>query len=235
MPTYRKLTIAQLCEICDERGISHENCKYKRELINAIEQNDLHSENVLEDGNSDDSEIDDVEQEEPLERGSEYDDEVQLGHNDDVIIDDTDTRGASAESETVTELRLRLALAREQRAMQEQAWQIEQHRAEMRNSGSLYNCNTLNMELKDIKSLLPTLCDTDVLSFFLTYERVLTINGVDTALWCRLLPGQLSPKVLKTFSRLSLEETQDYQKKSRTLSSRHINLMPQVTSVRFEA
>jgi len=137
MPTYEKMSIAQLREICNERRISHENCKYKRELTNAIKQNDLRSENVLEDRNSDDGEIDDVEREESLERGYRYDDEVQLDHNDDVIIAGTDTRGASAESETVTELRLRLALAREQRAMQEQAWQIEQHRAEMRNSGSL--------------------------------------------------------------------------------------------------
>jgi len=211
MPTYRRMKMAQLRDICNERGIEVEQYKYKREFVTALEQYDLQNANVSD--NSDNSgNATDVEDDILHERDVvDFDNEIRGGHGGDNIIADTDSRGVGVESETVTELRLRLALAREERLMQEQAWNIEQQRAGMTNGVSIDH-NALNMGVKDIKSLLPTLCDTDVLSFFLTYERVLTINDVDVSLWSRLLPGQLSPRALKTFSRLSIEETQDYQK-----------------------
>jgi len=49
MPTYRRLTVAHLRELCDDRGIDGVNYTYKRELIHALEQHDLENENMIED------------------------------------------------------------------------------------------------------------------------------------------------------------------------------------------
>jgi len=47
------------------------------------------------------------------------------------------------------------------------------------------------------------------LTYFMTFERVLELNGVDRALWARILPAQLSQKALKIFARLSIEESRN--------------------------
>jgi len=53
--------------------------------------------------------------------------------------------------------------------------------------------------------------DNDVLSFFMAMERVLESNEIDKSLWAKLLPSQLSAKGMKTFARLTLAETKDYE------------------------
>jgi len=64
--------------------------------------------------------------------------------------------------------------------------------------------------LREIKALLPLMTDdSDVLTYFVTFERVLELNGVDRALWARILPAQLSQKALKIFARLSIEESRN--------------------------
>ena len=54
------------------------------------------------------------------------------------------------------------------------------------------------------------MCDTDALSFFLSFEKVLGVNEVDETLWVKYLPSKLSPKALKVFARLSADESRDY-------------------------
>jgi len=49
------------------------------------------------------------------------------------------------------------------------------------------------------------------LSFFMSYKRVLILNNIDVSLWAQYLTAQLSPKALKTFSRLSIEDSQNYE------------------------
>jgi len=53
--------------------------------------------------------------------------------------------------------------------------------------------------------------DVDVISFFSRFEKILNLNDIDTSLWDRLLPSQLSPKALKSYARLSLDETKCYE------------------------
>jgi len=48
-------------------------------------------------------------------------------------------------------------------------------------------------------------------------ERVLESNDVDKTLWAKLLPGQLSAKGMKTFARLTLAETRDYESIKRAI------------------
>jgi len=38
MSLYKKYSVAQLRQVCDEKGIDSESCRTKRELIQAIEQ-----------------------------------------------------------------------------------------------------------------------------------------------------------------------------------------------------
>jgi len=67
-------------------------------------------------------------------------------------------------------------------------------------------------ELREIKALLPLMTDdSDALTYFMIFERVLGLNGVDRALWARIFPAQLSQKALKIFARLSMEESRYYE------------------------
>ena len=81
----------------------------------------------------------------------------------------------------------------------------------MQNNGQCIGQRSVAMDLKDVKILLPSMTDVDVLSFFMSFERVLILNEVDRVHWSKLLPSQLTSKALRTFSRLSLEESQDYE------------------------
>jgi len=67
------------------------------------------------------------------------------------------------------------------------------------------------VSLQDVKCLLPKLGDSDdVLSFFQSLEKVLTIQGVERQLWHRFVRGQFCAKALKVFSALSLEQSGNY-------------------------
>lgn len=50
----------------------------------------------------------------------------------------------------------------------------------------------------------------------MSFERVLTLNAVDPIHWSKMLPGQMTPKALRTFSLLSLDESRDYETIKRT-------------------
>ena len=38
----------------------------------------------------------------------------------------------------------------------------------------------------------------------------MTLNSIDRSTWARFLPGQLSPRALKVFNRLSIQQSVDY-------------------------
>ena len=86
MSSYKKCTVAELRQLCDEKGIDFESCRTKRELIQAIEQYDMQNDNLIEEvdetmlnGQNVEEEDGDVE--------TEMDDEG--GRDDDVIINET--------------------------------------------------------------------------------------------------------------------------------------------------
>jgi len=45
--------------------------------------------------------------------------------------------------------------------------------------------------------------DSDVITFFLTFEKVCDLHDIDKGLWGRLLTPQLTPQAMKVFLRLS--------------------------------
>ena len=66
-------------------------------------------------------------------------------------------------------------------------------------------------DLKDIKAMLPSMQDCDIVAFFTSFERILQLHEVDKGLWPKLLPSQLSAKAIRAYSRLSLDETKCYE------------------------
>ena len=59
----------------------------------------------------------------------------------------------------------------------------------------------------------------DALSFFHAFERSLQINDVERSKWIKYLPAQLTQKALKAFTRLTLEESRDYNVVKRAILS----------------
>ena len=226
MPAYNRMKVNELRELCEERGIDTAMCN-KRRLIAALRQSDRQNE---------DEPV-------PAAEGS-LDGEIELGARSFAHAVNTEVgervyaRGDVAhESESVRALQLKLALIqaerdrdREQREAREREWEIERERWQMHGTGNVSAVNNgvangaLNM--KEIKLLLPTMSNNNPVSFFVAFERVMQLNNVHKQLWAKFLPAQLSANALQTFSRMSLEESQDYEViKGRILAS--FNLGPQ--------
>ena len=201
MSLYKRFTKAQLRQLCEQRGIDANDCKTKAQLIEAIEQNDLRNDVVIDDNDD----------------GIEY---PSVGEQNDVehVSDDEEASGAGlsrageSKADEIVALRLRLELAREERKAREREWEIEKERFELRNTVRGRDQQARGMpDLKEIKAILPNFCDSDALTFFVSFERILELNEIDRSLWSKLVPGQLSARALKIFSRLSLQETKSYE------------------------
>ena len=211
MKAYKRLTVVQLRELCEERRIEHAGLK-KAALIEVLEQHDLQNDILIEEENdveSNDGEVD-LGQSRSDERGDL--DPTEMSH------DLTQIR--EGESESVTAMRLRLALIQAERdrelaavSARERDWRIEKERLEMRTAyASANNNNNVNCDAREIKMLLPVMSDNDVLSFFLAFEKVMQLNEIDRGAWAKYLPSQLTPKAQKTYTRLNLEDSRDYNK-----------------------
>ena len=222
MTAYTKLNVAQLRELCDERGIDWEGLN-KRAMIAVLQQYEMHASTITEEQN-----------EEELADDEGSGDEIELGEH--LVGDGGGASGAAdgadqafvgeeGESESVTALRLKLALIQAEKEKElairnaelearEREWEIEKERMAMR-ADTRVSSNDAGVsapDLREIKSLLPAMSNDDVLSFFMSYERVMILNDVDKSLWAKYLPAQLSSKAMRTYTRLSIEESKDYDK-----------------------
>lgn len=197
MPSYNRYTVARLRELCDERSINCENLTNKRALIDALQQFDMTNDVIMEERETHVSNNDD--------------NEIQLGeHLTNGAVQPVDGMLAGDdERESVETLKLKLALVKAEKDKIEREWEIERQRMEMHGEQRATN-NVTFAQHRDVKGLLPVMSD-DVLSFFMSYERVLILNNIDISLWAQYLTAQLSPKALKTFSRLSIEDSQNYE------------------------
>ena len=125
----------------------------------------------------------------------------------DVVEAVASTAGDENESETITVLRLKLALTAEERAARAEEWEREQQRGTMQPPAM----HSPRSHFDDVKGLLPSMCDSDALSFFMSYERVMQLNDVvGKSMWVKYLPAKLTPKALKVFARLSADDSKDY-------------------------
>jgi len=69
----------------------------------------------------------------------------------------------------------------------------------------------------NLKLTLPSMTNDDALSFFHAFERTLEINDIHRTKWIKFLPAQLSPKALKAFTSLTLEQSRDYDVAKRSI------------------
>ena len=233
---YKRLNIARLKELCDDRDIQHEQCRYKRDYIDVLETYDVYHDKVIDDNNdSDVSGNSGATDEGPGTSDVENDegDGGPLADNEVIVIEHPRNAGdnVQGDSEAVVALKLRLAIAQEERRAREEERKareqerLAQERAyEMRTSlpatadGRLNVLSPAAVEIRDVKALLPQMADdSDPLTFFLSTERVLELNFVDKSQWARLIPAQLSAKALKIFARLSLDESRCYDTVKRAI------------------
>ena len=126
------------------------------------------------------------------------------------------------ESESIKELRLKLALVQAESEARERSWAIEQEIIVLQGGshGARPATERLNVnDVLNIKSTLPRMSDEDALTFFHAFERALQLNDVDKSVWVKYLTSQLTPKALRAFAKLSLDESRDYDVVKRTVLS----------------
>ena len=203
MSSYKRFNVAELRQLCDERGLRHAGLK-KARLVQILNDDDLENQNVSDSVTASDAEGSDAEVEQG--DGANVADGGGGGSVDDAVTASSASEGN--ESEEITVLRLKLRLAEEERAARAEEWEREQQRIAMQPVNASHSAQSDISN--DVKNLLPTMCDTDALSFFLSFEKVLGVNEVDETLWVKYLPSKLSPKALKVFARLNADESRDY-------------------------
>ena len=206
MPAYSGLRVAELRELCEERNIDPRGLN-KPQLIEALRVSDENN-----DGSDRESEAaSDAEGSEVEIGGGAY---AAAEDGSDVVEAAASTAGDGIESETITVLRLKLALAAQERAARAEEWEREQQRGAMQPPAR----PSPRSHFDDVKGLLPSMCDSDALSFFMSYERVMQLNDIDDkSMWVKYLPARLTPKALKVFARLSADDSKDYDEVKRAI------------------
>ncbi len=180
MSAYKSMKVVDLCALCDERGVSHAGLK-KDDIIAALEYYDQAAD------------VDDLDNDHVSSEGS-------ASEGEDV---DSAEPGA-VESSEIRALQLRLQLAREQRKMMESRERLQAAGGagigRGRNEGFVFE-----------KPILPRMTEsTDLLAWFNTFERALLLSDVPRSQWGRLLPGCMSEKAAKIYSKLSVDKCRDY-------------------------
>ena len=89
MSSYKKCTVARLRSICEERTVAHAECKTKKQLIDALMQNDLRRDENLQEMN-DDNNYDNV--------NDDVDDVCDVESDDDASSNDASNAAASERS-----------------------------------------------------------------------------------------------------------------------------------------
>ena len=221
MPTYNKLTVKELRQTCDSRGVSHDGLT-KKGMIAALRHADVIEEERRDDGfGLGDVESDDGEVIINSELGAGVDVGQSGGGSAVRSSSISSTDGDNAGQESVAVLQLKLALLKEKREMQkeiderarlakEQDFELEQRRAEFQavNQAGTTARPTARGE---IHSLLPKMSEGEnTLEFFQTFERALLLNNVDRNEWPLFLPSHLTPRANKVLSGLTLEENRSY-------------------------
>ena len=124
-------------------------------------------------------------------------------------------QGGSSDTESLSLLELTLAVLREERQkireereMADNAWRIQKEKIEL-GVGQSANSDTPSVR-GDIARLLPRMNESEILTFFSAYERILTLHGVAKQDWSKFLGGCLTPKAHKALSGLSLAQHKEY-------------------------
>jgi len=206
------MNVAELRHVCEANGIDHDGLT-KRRMIEALREYDRgqsESGNEMAEAENDEIELGGGDNEQPEDSGS-------------VEGSSSPSAGEVAEPGSVVELRLQLALVQAKREARREEWEIEKEKLAIHSSQQGPSQVAMNVDpsaVANLKLMLPTMINNDdALSFFHAFERTLEINEIQRSRWIKYLPAQLSPKALKAFTRLTLEESRDYDVVKRTILS----------------
>ena len=237
MPSYKRLKIGELRQYCMERGLNSDGLK-KKQLIEILQDYDLQEANEAlfndetEEIDNDDLEL--PENDDEIENEEEDEEEEEEELEQDVEYNEAQENGAtgSAQNTELTAFKIkmkllqmekknRLELLAAERENEQHKLEIEPQRAEIaRNAvapptftnapansiGEGAPCST-NLQVR-VPSM-PTSTD-QVLAWFQAFEKALLVQGIDKALWAKILPQYLTGHALITYSKLTLEQSQIY-------------------------
>ena len=121
--------------------------------------------------------------------------------------------GSDSSSEGVEALRLKLLMAREEREEKEREREMERERLaekererqwerekiqlgvyDNQNSHQNGNGNSVNIGTAALAPVLPKMVDSDILTFFSSYERIMTLNGIPKTDWSKFLGACLTKR-----------------------------------------
>ena len=164
--------------MCSERGIQCDNLR-KQELIQALRSDEDNDVCDVDDNDNNDlnDRVEDTDDDDDCNDEIEIGDHLLSGDRQADVSGGLRADGREPESETVIALRLKLALIQEEREAERERFEREKERYQMLGGTRAGNGNDASNKLdyRDIKSILPTMHDEDVLSFFMAYERVICV------------------------------------------------------------
>lgn len=201
MSSYKRLNVPELRELCRNFGLP--STGRKADLIAVLEKKDR-------------SEM----EASPIGPDNQHNEEVEEdGEGEETAIQVVEGETESAENDftKLRALELKLQLARENREVaRENRLALEIKERMLKNSSTVEGGATARTSFtvveRELRGLLPKMSDRDdeIISFFNAYERTLELYDVDDACYARLLPGCLSMKASKVYSKLSLEQSKQY-------------------------
>ena len=176
-----KMTLRQLRTMCEEQGLDSQGLK-KPQLVELLEQ-------YADGGESDEGQ--EAEEEHVGVDSSDDDDDLEI----DVSKYNPQQLEFKLISARLKEMRERVKTERQLKALREGG------------GGPSVDVAAVHGNMRD---LLPTMDDNNVLDFFNSYERVMMLNDVPDSLWHKWLSGKLSVKANQVYSKIPIEQCRDY-------------------------
>lgn len=221
MSDLMKLSVTQLRQRCVAAGISTTGLR-KAELIASLAEVEELEENSAElainsakdvgtDNNKNDS-TGDVEDEEINEQ-EDADGAVRISDPPEIMA---------------LKLKLQIAKVELQTLREKQAAANADH-------ASAPAANAISSVEAHVRGALPKMGadEENVIAFFSAFERCLELYDVDKSVYCRLLPGCLSPKAFKVYSSLNKQQALDYElTKKQILASFKLDALSYLTKFR---
>ena len=158
MADINKLKIAELRKLCTERGLNTDGLP-KTQLKELLTDSDNNEEDEESGQNGVHNSEPDVEEDDAVE-----------------IAASTTSAKETTDSMTILELKLKLQIVEAERLADKERFERER---EKRSWGAGTVTPSDAVVDRNISSLLPTMLDSDVLSFFHSFEKTCELNGVD--------------------------------------------------------
>jgi len=197
-----KPKVAVLRQMCIDNGIELDDAvKYaKAQLITLMTSVEL-------------SDNDQIQSDKGEELGDSSEAELPVkttSSKEEVKGEDSDSEISYSEFElkTVSALKLKLKIVKASLKTQTTKLEIKSERI---SAGKQLHDATDSIIMRELRGILPTMSnDTDILSFFFTFEKALQLYSVDESLCAKILLSLLNSKCQKVYAKLTVAACGDY-------------------------